>query len=232
MENHNLMQWCILKNYTQALGVLLDYGCNPTRTGLSGYDLPLPLACCLSRTEIIQSLVEHGASLSETTELSRSTLKYLSQEIDKDRYSKLIDLMRDRNNVTALNIVLKFDDVEMFRLLMREPICSPSISDSSMSSSSSDNLTHALDNSNMKISDNDFDMYHDKLKVSNYVAKIMPLYHEESMEAQQTSPNVHDDLSDYVEQGPFFSLSEIVDGDSMAVNHYHRKQVSCVLSFI
>ncbi|CAF4607754.1 unnamed protein product, partial [Rotaria magnacalcarata] len=47
-QNYNLVQWCILNNYIQALTTLLEYGCNPARTGLSGYDLPLVLACCLN----------------------------------------------------------------------------------------------------------------------------------------------------------------------------------------
>jgi len=127
-KKHNLVQWCVLNNYTQALIVLLEYGCNPTRTGLPGYDLPLALACCLGHMDMIQLLLNYGANPSGTTILSTDTLTYLSKENNQERYLKLIDLFKYRNSITSLSIVLTFDDLAMFRLLMGETIRSSSIS--------------------------------------------------------------------------------------------------------
>ncbi|CAF0756503.1 unnamed protein product [Rotaria sp. Silwood1] len=222
-KNYNLIQWCILNNYTQALTVLLEYGCNPTRTCLSGYDSPLALACCLCRMDMIQILLSHGTNPSETTLLSPTTLQYLSQQINKEYYLKLIDLLKHRNNINSLDIVLKFDDLAMFHLLMGEKIRSPSISDSSTSSSFV-HMIQTSNDSNMKLSEIDFDLFRDKLKMENYVEDIIPIDAEESMEQQQQQQKqniiTNDDLSDYTEHGHFFSFCEPFDGELAAVNQY------------
>jgi ankyrin repeat protein len=216
----------VLNKYTQALIVLLEYGCNPTRTGLSGYDLPLALACCLGHMDIIQLLLTYGANPSESTILSTDTLEYLSQENNNERYLKLIDLLKYRNSITSLNIVLTFDDLAIFRLLMGETTRSSSISDSSTSSSSSVNLTHTIDESNMKITDTDFDIFREKLKIENYVENIIPNDSEECLEQQQQNIITNDDLSDYAEHGHFFSFCDTVDAESAVVNHDDGIQVS------
>jgi ankyrin repeat protein len=216
----------VLNKYTQALIVLLEYGCNPTRTGLSGYDLPLALACCLGHMDIIQLLLTYGANPSESTILSTDTLEYLSQENNNERYLKLIDLLKYRNSITSLNIVLTFDDLAIFRLLMGETTRSSSISDSSTSSSSSVNLTHTIDESNMKITDTDFDIFREKLKIENYVENIIPNDSEECLEQQQQNIITNDDLSDYAEHGHFFSFCDTVDAESAVVNPDDGIQVS------
>ncbi|CAF4459357.1 unnamed protein product [Rotaria socialis] len=215
-QNYNLVQWCILNNYTQALTTLLEYGCNPSRTGLSGYDLPLALACCLNRINMIKLLLDYGANPSETTELSSATLKYLAQENNKEYYSKLIDLIKNRITVTALNIVLKFDNLEMFGLLIRDIVLSPS--------RYSEDTTQRIDHANLKISDNEFEMVCDKLKIENYVEKIIASDNEECTEQQQQIAT-NDDLSDYVEYKPLFSFCDTLDVDSIVVNNYDDRQV-------
>ncbi|CAF2759143.1 unnamed protein product [Rotaria sp. Silwood2] len=219
-KNYNLVQWCILNNYTKALTVLLEYGCNPTRTGLSGYDLPLALACCLSRMDMIQILLNHGANSSETTVLSPTTLQYLSEQNNSKKYLKLIDLLKNRNTINSLNIVLNFDDLAMFHLLMGEKIRSPLISDSSASSY----FVHMIqtnEDSNMKIFETDFDLFRDKLQIENYVENIIPIDAEESMEQQQQQNIItNDDLSDYTEHGQFFSFGDTFDGELAPVNQY------------
>ncbi|CAF1203601.1 unnamed protein product [Rotaria sordida] len=226
-KNYNLVQWCILNNYTQALNILLEYGCNPTRTGLSGFDLPLALACCLNRMDMIQILLDYGANKSETTILSSTTLQYLSQQTNKEYYLKLIDLLKNRNSINSVNIALKFDDLAMFNLLMGETIHSLLISDSSTSSSSSfAHMIQTNNDSNIKISETDSDLFRDKLKIENYVERQISIDAEDSVEQQQQQqqqqqhiiPN--DDLSDYAEHGHFFYLCDTVDGESPAVNQY------------
>jgi hypothetical protein len=212
----------VLNNYTQALTVLLEYGCNPTRTGLSGYDLPLALACCLGHMDMIEFLLNYGANPSETTMLSSDTLTYLSQKTTKERYLKLIDLLKYRNSITSLSIVLTFDDLAMFHLLMGETIRSTSISGSSISSCSSVNVTPTIDDCNMKISETDFDIFREKLKIENYVENMIPHDGEECLEHQhphQQNIITNDDLSDYVEHGHFFSLCDTIDAESAVVNH-------------
>jgi hypothetical protein len=225
-KNHNLVQWCVLNNYRQALIVLLEYGCNPTRTGLSGYDLPLALACYLGHMDMIELLLNYGANPSASTILSSDTLAYLSQENNKERYLKLIDLLKYRTSITSLSIVLTFDDLPMFRLLMGETIRSSSISGSSISSCSSVNMTHIIDDSNMKISETDFDIFRDKLKIENYVENIIQHDGEECLEQQQQNINTNDDLSDYAEHGNFFSFCDTLDAESAVVNHDDGIQVS------
>jgi hypothetical protein len=227
-KHHNLVQWCVLNNYTEALIVLLDYGCNPTRTGLSDYDLPLALACCLGHMDMIQLLLDHGANPSQTTILSSDTLEYLSQENTKDRYLKLIDLLKYRTSITSLSIVLTFDDLAIFRLLMGETRRSPSISESitSSASSSSENLIQTIEDSNMKISETEFDVFRKKLQIENYVEEIIPHDGEECMEQQQQNIIPNDDLSDYVEHGHFFSFCDTLDVESAMVNHDDGIQVS------
>ncbi|CAF4209432.1 unnamed protein product [Rotaria magnacalcarata] len=220
-QNYNLVQWCILNNYIQALTTLLEYGCNPARTGLSGYDLPLVLACCLNRMNMIKLLLDYGANPSETTELSPAALKYLAQENNKEYYSKLIDLIKNRTTITALNIALKFDNLEMFRLLIRDIVLSPSIY--------SENITQSIDHANLKISDNEFEIVCDKLKIENYAEKIIPFDNEECIEQQQQQHQqkqivTNDDLSDYVEYKPLFSFCDTLDVDSIVVNHYDDRQ--------
>jgi ankyrin repeat protein len=232
-QNHNLVQWCVLNNYTQALVVLLEHGCNPTRTGLADYDLPLALACCLGRIDMIQYLLDYGANPSETTILSTDILKYLSQETNKERYLKLIDLLKYRNCITSLSIVLTFDDLTMFRLLMGETIRSLSVSGASTSSVSSVNITDTIEDSNMNISETDFDIFREKLKIENYVENIIPQESEECMEHQQQQNIIaNDDLSDYADHGHFFSFCDTLDGESAVVNHDDGIQVSfCCLFF-
>ncbi|CAF4491886.1 unnamed protein product, partial [Rotaria magnacalcarata] len=75
---------------------------------------------------MIKLLLDYGANPSETTELSPAALKYLAQENNKEYHSKLIDLIKNRTTITALNIALKFDNLEMFRLLIRDIVLSPS----------------------------------------------------------------------------------------------------------
>ena len=220
-KNHNLVQWCVLNNYTLALSFLLEYGCNPMRTGLSGYDLPLALACCLGHMDMIELLLNYGANPSGTTMLSSDTLTYLSQKTTNERYLKLIDLLKYRNSISSLSIVLTFDDLPMFHLLMRETIRSTSISGSSTSSCSSVNLTPTIDDCNMKISETDFDIFRDKLKIENYVENMLGHDGEECLEHQQQQQNIitNDDLSDYAEHGHFFSFCDTLDAESAGVNH-------------
>ncbi|CAF3998269.1 unnamed protein product [Rotaria magnacalcarata] len=227
-QNYNLVQWCILNNYIQALTTLLEYGCNPARTGLSGYDLPLVLACCLNRMNMIKLLLDYGANPSETTELSPAALKYLAQENNKEYYSKLIDLIKNRTTITALNIALKFDNLEMFRLLIRDIVLSPSIY--------SENITQSIDHANLKISDNEFEIVCDKLKIENYAEKIIPFDNEECIEQQQQQHQqkqivTNDDLSDYVEYKPLFSFCDTLDVDSIVVNHYDDRQAEYINSY-
>ena len=216
----------MLNNYTQALIVLLEYGCNPTRTGLSGYDLPLALACCLGQIDMIQLLLNYGANPSETTILSSDTLKYLSRENNKERYLKLLDLLKYRNSITSLSIVLTFDDIAMFHLLMGETIRSPSISDSLTSLSSSVNLAQTIEDSDMNIPETEFDIFREKLKIENYVENIIPHDGEEGIEQQQQNIITNDDLSDYAENGHFFSYCDTLDVESAVVNHDDGTQVS------
>jgi hypothetical protein len=215
------VQWCVLNNYTNALPVLLEYGCNPTRTGLSGYDLPLALACCLGHMDMIELLLNYGANPSGTTMLSSDTLAYLSQKTTNERYLKLIDLLKYRNSISSLSIVLTFDDLPMFHLLMRETIRSTSISGSSTSSCSSVNLTPTIDDCTMKISESDFDIFRDKLKIEKYVENMLGHDGEECLEHQQHQQNIitNDDLSDYAEHGHFFSFCDTLDAESAVVNH-------------
>jgi hypothetical protein len=215
-----------LNNYTQALIVLLEYGCNPTRAGLSGYDLPLALACCLGHMDMIELFLHYGANPSGTTMLSADALTYLSRENNKERYLKLMDLLKYRNSITSLSIVLTFDDLAMFHLLMGETIHSSSISGSSTSSCSSVNMTYTIDDSNMKIPETDFDIFREKLKIENYVDNIIPHDGEECLEQQQQNIIPNDDLSDYAEHGHFFSFCDTLDAESAVVNHDDGIQVS------
>jgi hypothetical protein len=229
-KNHNLVQWCVLNNYRQALLVLLEYGCNPTRTGLSDYDLPLALACCLGHMDMIELLLNYGANPSGTTMLSSDILTYLSQKNSQERYLKLMDLLKYRNSITSLSIVLTFDDLGMFHLLMGETMPSSSISGSSTSSCSPVNMIHTIDDSNMKITENDFDIFREKLKIENYVENIISQDGEECLEQQQQQQHqqniiTNDDLSDYAEHGHFFSFCDTLDAESAVVNHDDGIQV-------
>jgi hypothetical protein len=180
----------------------------------------------LGHINIVQLLLNYGANPSESTILSTETLEYLSHENNKERYLKLIDLIRYRNSITSLSIILTFDDLAIFRLLMGETIRSSSISDCSTSSTSSVNLTHTIDDSNMKITETDFDIFREKLKIENYKENIIPNDNEECLEQQQQNINTNDDLSDYAEHGHFFSLCDTVDGESAVANHEDGIQVS------
>ena len=181
----------------------------------------------MGHIDIVQLLLNYGANPSESTMLSTETLEYLSHQNNKERYLKLIDLIRYRNSITSLSIILTFDDLTIFRLLMGETIRSPSISDCSTSSTSSVNLTHTIDDSNMKIAETDFDIFREKLKIENYKEKdIIPNDNEESLEHQQQNINTNDDLSDYAEHGHFFSFCDTVDAESAVVNHEDGIQVS------
>lgn len=226
-QNHNLVQWCILKNYSKALQVLLDYGCNPTRSGLTGYDLPLALACCLNHLEMIELLLNYGANPSGSTMLSSNILTYLSHEIARERYLRLIDLFKYRNSLTSLSIVLTFDDLFTFRLLMGETTNLSSISASSLSTSSSVNNISTIDDCQVKISENDFDIFREKLKIENYVENIISHDADECLEQQnipQQNIITNDDMSDYVEHGQQFSFSDTLDAESALVNHDDRIQ--------
>ena len=227
-NNHNLVQWCVLNNYQQALIFLLNYGCNPTRTGLPDCDSPLALACCLNHVEMIQLLLEHGANPSQTTMLSNETLAYLSQQNHRERYVKLIDLLKYRPTISSLSIVLTFDDLSMFRLLMGESISSPSLSGSSVASSSSGNLLEAADEQNIKAPDSDFDMFREKLKIENYVDGMALNERDDCLEQQQQNMVTNDDLSDYAEHGHFFSFCETMDVESAFVNPDDGTQVSAL----
>ncbi|UJR35709.1 hypothetical protein I4U23_028459 [Adineta vaga] len=220
-KNHNLVQWCVLNKYIQALLVLLEYGCNPSRTGISGCDLPLALACCLGQMDMIELLLDYGANPSESTILSSDILKYLSEETNHERYLKLIDLLKYRTCVTSLSIVLTFDDLSMFHLLTGETIRSLSISGSSTSSTSSLNITQTLDDTNIKLSDTDYDIFREKLKIENFVENILPNETDEGIyQQQQHQQNIitNDDLSDYADHGHFFSFCDTLDVES-AVNN-------------
>jgi len=175
---------------------------------------------------MIELLLNYGANPSASTILSSDTLAYLSQENNKERYLKLLDLLKYRTSITSLSIVLIFDDLSMFRLLMGETIRSSSISGSSISSCSSVNMTHIIDDSNMKISETDFDIFRDKLKIENYVENIIQHDGEECLEQQQQNINTNDDLSDYAEHGNFFSFCDTLDAESAVVNHDDGIQVS------
>lgn len=231
-KNHNLVQWCVLNHYTRALHVLLEYGCNPSRTGLPGYDLPLAIACCLGHTDMIELLLNYGANPSGTTMLSTDILRYLSQENHDERYLKLIDLFKYRTSITSLNIVLIFDDLAMFHLLMGETICSTSVSGSLTSSCSAVNMTHTIDDCPMKIADTDFDIFREKLKIENYVENILRQDGEECSEQQQPQQRqqqqmvTNDDLSDCADHGHLFSFCDTIDGESAVVNHDDGMQVS------
>jgi hypothetical protein len=219
-KNHNLVQWSVLNNYTQALIVLLEYGCNPTRTGLPDYDLPLALACCLGQMEMIQLLLDHGANPSQTTMLSSETLECLSRENEKERFSKLIDLLKYRSSISSLSIVLTYDDLATFRLLMGESLQPSSISGSSSSSSSSVNMVQLVDDHHAKIAEADFDIFREKLKLNEYSEDMLPHDGEECcMEKQQQHIMTQDDLSDCAEQGAFFSFCDTLDAESAVVNH-------------
>jgi hypothetical protein len=171
--------------------------------------------------DMIELLLNYGANPSGTTMLSSDTLTYLSQKTTKERYLKLIDLLKYRTSITSLSIVLTFDDLAMFHLLMGETIRSTSISGSSTSSCSSVNLTPTIDDCNMKISETDFDIFREKLKIENYVENMLPHDGEECLEHQQHQQNIitNDDLSDYAEHGHFFSFCETLDAESAVVNH-------------
>jgi hypothetical protein len=136
-----------------------------------------------------------------------------------------MDLLKYRNSITSLSIVLTFDDLAMFRLLMGETIPSTSISGSSTSSCSSVNMTYTIDDSNMKIPETDFDIFREKLKIENYVDNIIPHDGEECLEQQQQNIIPNDDLSDYAEHGPFFSFCDTLDAESAVVNHDDGIQV-------
>lgn len=228
-KNHNLVQWCVLNHYTRGLLVLLEYGCNPSRTGLSGYDLPLALACCLGHRDMIELLLNYGANPSGTTMLSASILTYLSEERHDERYLKLMDLFKYRTSITSLNIVLIFDDLAMFHLLMGETSCSTSVSGSSTSLCSAVNMTHTIDDCPMRIAETDFDIFREKLKIDNYVENILRQDGEECLE--QTTPQqqqmiTNDDLSDCAEHGHLFSFCDTLDGESAVVNQDEGMQVS------
>mgnify|MGYP001079823773 CR=1 FL=1 len=247
-QNHNLVQWCIINNYTKALQVLLDYGCNPTRTGITGYDLPLALACSLNHLDMIELLLNYGANPSGSTMLSSHIRTYLSQEIVPEHYLKLIDLFKYRNSLTPLSIVLTFDDLVMFRLLMGETSNLSSISASSLSSSSSVNNISTIDDCQMKISETDFDIFREKLKIENYVENMSQDAEEclepsssavttpQQQQQQQPQPPppppvqqmliANDDMSDYVEHGQQYSFSDTLDAESAFVNHDDGIQVN------
>jgi hypothetical protein len=225
-KNHNLVQWCVLNDYRRALLVLLEYGCNPTRTGLSDYDLPLALACCFGQMDMIQLLLDHGANPSQTTMLSTETLEYLSDDKHKERYMKLIHLLKYRASISSLSIVLTFDDLPTFRLLMGETLNSPSISGlSSLTLSSSVNITSIVDDQQMKVVESEFDMFHEKLKLDHYREEITANDGDDCIEKQQQNIITQDDLSDYAEPDRFFSFCDTVDVESAVVNHDDATQV-------
>ena len=218
-NNHNLIQWCVLNNYVQALEILLKYGCNPTRTGLSSYDIPLALACCLNNIEIIKLLLNYGANCSQTTLLTTFTLEYLSEKTNQENYLKLIDLLKYETTITSLSIVLTFDDLTMFRLLTNEITKqrSPSVSVSSTSSLSLMNMMHTIDDLNKKVYETDFYIYHNQLEIENYIDKVMPSDCVESVEQHQQCI-LNDNQSDYIEH-EHFSSSDILSG---IVDHRHN----------
>ena len=184
--------------------------------------------------DMIELLLNYGANPSGTTILSSNILTYLSQENHKERYLKLMDLFKYRNSITPLSIVLTFDDLAMFRLLMGETIHSSSMSASSLSSCSSINMIQTIDDSNMKISETDFDIFREKLKIENYVENIIGHDGDECLEQQQQlqHPNLitNDDMSDYAEHGQLFSFSDTLDAESAVVNQDDGIQVSFFFS--
>lgn len=214
------MQWCILRNYTQALLVLLEYGCNPTRSGLPDYDLPLALACCLGQREIIRHLLEHGAVPSQTTMLSENTLDILCQNETHERHVKLLGLLKYRTNISSLSIVLTFDDLMIFRLLMGET--DPTIVSSSM---------HSIminDDQQSRTADHDSDIIRDNFKLEQIHEPCLTHVTEDCMDKQQSSQQIgiiHDDLSDYAEHGPLFSFCDTLDVESAVINQDDCNQV-------
>lgn len=233
-HDHNLIQWCILNNYVQALIVLLEYGCNPTRTGQPDRDLPLALACSLGQIEVIQLLLDYGANPSQTTFLSPEALETLAEKTTKEHYLKLIDLLKYKPNVSSLNIILTFDDLSIFRLLMGETIQTSSISESSSSSvlSPSVNETPMMNDHSKKSSEDECDLFREKLKFDHYAEEIIA-HHQSSDDGLEKPPIAQqnlissDDLSDYAEQGAFFSFCDTADAESAVVNHDDGAQV-CV----
>ncbi|CAF5215620.1 unnamed protein product [Rotaria magnacalcarata] len=116
----------------------------------------------------------------------------------------------------------------MFRLLIRDIVLSPSIY--------SENITQSIDHANLKISDNEFEIVCDKLKIENYAEKIIPFDNEECIEQQQQQHQqkqivTNDDLSDYVEYKPLFSFCDTLDVDSIVVNHYDDRQAEYINSY-
>lgn len=95
----------------------------------------------------------------------------------------------------------------------------------------------------MKISETDFDIFREKLKIENYVEN-MSQDAEECLEPsssaattpqqqqQQPPPPVqqmliaNDDMSDYVEHGQQYSFSDTLDAESAFVNHDDGIQVN------
>lgn len=156
------------------------------------------------------------------------TLKYLSQENNQERFSKLNNLLQHRDFITPLSIVLTFDDLSMFRLLMGDKIRSPSVSGSSSSSSSSSiNMMQTIETPNIKTPEIDFDLFHDKLKTENYADHMPPMDAEESNEQHQQQQNIspNDDLSEYADHRHFFSFYDSLDAEYVAVNNYDGRQV-------
>ena len=224
-NSHNLVQWCILHNYTKALIVLLEYGCNPSRSGLPDNDLPLALACCLGQRETIQLLLNHGAVPSQITMLSEKTLEYLAQQNNRDRYMKLYDLLKYRTSISPLSIVLTFDDLVTFQLLMGETDSTPSSSDLFHMLLPLTNSASTIEESHNKASDVEIDMICEKLKLKQYTDESLPQDTEDCMDKQQQNTVVHDDLSDYAEHGPFFSFCDTIDVESGVINHDDATQV-------
>ncbi|CAF1364695.1 unnamed protein product, partial [Didymodactylos carnosus] len=127
-EHYNLIQWCVLHNYLQALELLLKYGCNPNRGSLlpsqtstsKTVDLPLALACCFQRTDAARLLLSYGGNSKQSTTLSQYTLRRMAK-VKKLHYLQILDLLhkqhRQQHSLTPLNIVFVFDDLEMFKII-------------------------------------------------------------------------------------------------------------------
>ena len=239
-HNHNLIQWCVLNNYVQALIVLLEYGCNPTRTGQPNQDLPLAIACCLGEIDIIQLLLDYGANPSQTTMLSNEILEYLAEKTSKEHYLKLIDLLKYKSTISSLNIVFTFDDLSIFRLLMGETIEISAISSVSLSTNALPSLTmnvpNVMNDNQTKLSQIECDIFSENSKLDRDVDEIIVHHHsshptDDCLDKQHQQQNIiaHDDLSDYAEQGPFFSFCDTLDVESAVVNHDDGVQVSCLL---
>lgn len=81
-------------------------------------------------------------------------------------------------------------------------------------------MVQMVDDHHAKITEADFDIFREKLKLNEYTEDMPPHDGEECcMEKQQHHIMTQDDLSDCAEQGAFFSFCDTLDAESAVVNH-------------